>query len=142
FFICNNFSFWTGNGSTDSADYHPGDTVIIIGSGFQPEETVTLHVAHIEPEPNESTNPAHQPWETVADVDGNISSFWIVDEDALYETFLLTADGNTSLIHAKNVFRDGIKTWTGAGADSKWSNAANWSGGVPGVGDEAVFNSV
>src|SRR4029078_8626631 len=44
--------------------------------------------------------------------------------------------------HAKTVFTDAIKTWTGAGADSKWSNAANWSGGVPGVGDEAVFNSV
>src|SRR6266508_4793553 len=33
------------------------------------------------------------------------------------------------------------RTWTGAGATTNWSEAANWSGGVvPGAADVAVFD--
>jgi hypothetical protein len=32
-------------------------------------------------------------------------------------------------------------TWTGLGADTNWSTAANWSNGVPAAGDTVVFNS-
>jgi len=32
-----------------------------------------------------------------------------------------------------------VRTWTGAGADALWSNAANWDTGVPAPGDAVVF---
>lgn len=32
-------------------------------------------------------------------------------------------------------------TWTGLGLNNNWSNPANWSGGVPGAGDTAIFSS-
>lgn len=33
------------------------------------------------------------------------------------------------------------RTWTNGGGTGNWSDASNWSGGVPGSGDVAVFNS-
>ncbi len=33
------------------------------------------------------------------------------------------------------------KTWTGAAGNGLWSDPANWSGGVPGAGDDAVFSN-
>jgi hypothetical protein len=32
-------------------------------------------------------------------------------------------------------------TWTGLGPNNNWSTAANWSSGVPGTGDTAIFTS-
>ena len=31
------------------------------------------------------------------------------------------------------------RTWTGAGGDSNWNNAANWNGGLPGTADKAII---
>jgi len=33
-------------------------------------------------------------------------------------------------------------TWTGAGADAYWTNAANWAAGVPGAGDDILLPDV
>ena len=37
--------------TTDSADYQPGSTVTITGSGFDANETVTLQVLHTDSTP-------------------------------------------------------------------------------------------
>jgi hypothetical protein len=93
--------------STDKNDYPPGATVLITGSGFIPGETVTLQVTHVG-EGDNSTSAAHAPWDVVADVDGNINSTWLVpqDEDELGATLLLTADGQSSGLHATTTFTD------------------------------------
>src|SRR5690349_24858370 len=82
---------------TDQPDYPPGSTVIITGTGWQPGETVTLQVVHVDPTLDNS-DPAHQPWTVTADASGNVSSSWYVpaDLDELGATLLLTADGQSS----------------------------------------------
>src|SRR5215831_5455751 len=94
--------------STDQLDYPPGSTAIITGSGFQPGETVTLRVIHVGDDGDNATSPDHQPWTVTADSLGNISSSWYVpsDQDELGATLLLTADGQTSLLHAEETFTD------------------------------------
>jgi len=91
--------------TTDKLDYPIGATVVIGGSGWQPGETVTLQVTdNLSPtDPNEV---AHAPWDVVADADGNISSTWIVDEDADNLTLTLTAHGNSSGLDALTNFTD------------------------------------
>ncbi|MBI2730062.1 MAG: hypothetical protein HYX40_04815, partial [Sphingobacteriales bacterium] len=100
----------TATVSTDRLDYPPGDTAYITGSGFAPGEIVTLQVHHIDMGTvSLGTDPQyHQPWTTVADSLGNISTTWWVpnDGDALGATFLLTADGQTSLYYATWEFTD------------------------------------
>jgi hypothetical protein len=99
--------------TTDRLDYPPGDTVLINGTGWLAGETVTLKVIHVA-EGDNDLSPAHQPFTTVADLNGNISSFWIVppDEDEVGATLLLTADGQTSGLHAEVTFTDATKTDT------------------------------
>src|SRR5882724_10361854 len=94
--------------TTDRLDYPPGDTVIITGSGFTPGETVTLQVLHDPTGGDDSTSAAHQPFTIIADSLGNINSYWEVplDEDELGATLKLTADGQTSLLHAETTFTD------------------------------------
>src|SRR5881409_1740071 len=72
--------------TTDKADYAPGETVNITGSGFEPGETVELQVLHADGTP--STGADHQLWYVTdgsADdldgvVDGNIKTTWHVCE--------------------------------------------------------------
>ncbi|MDN3656661.1 hypothetical protein QWZ08_13535, partial [Ferruginibacter paludis] len=93
---------------TDLLDYPPGSTAIITGTGFQPGETVTLQVIHVGDDPLGTDAAYHQPFTTVADNSGNVSSSWDVptDGDALGATFLLTADGGSSGLHAEWTFTD------------------------------------
>ena len=94
--------------ATDKADYPPGGTVIITGTGFQPGEIVTLEVIHYEANGDNDTSPAHQPWTVTASVDGSVSTTWTVpfDEDELGATLKLTADGGSSGRHAEVEFTD------------------------------------
>ncbi|MCL1910348.1 MAG: hypothetical protein FWG05_05375, partial [Kiritimatiellaeota bacterium] len=39
-----------------------------------------------------------------------------------------------------NEIGGGVTVWTGLGDDNSWTNAANWSAGIPGAADTAVFN--
>jgi len=98
----------TATVSTDQLDYPPGSTVQISGAGFQPGETVTLQVTHVGATGDDLTSPAHQPWTVTADANGNITSTWYVpvDEDELDATLLLTADGQSSGLHAQTTFTD------------------------------------
>ena len=81
----------TATVATDRLDYPPGDTAIITGTGFQPGETVTLQVLHIDMGVDSlGTDPQyHQPFTTVADSNGNIYATWWVpnDGDALGATW-------------------------------------------------------
>jgi hypothetical protein len=105
---------------TDQADYAPGSTAIITGSGFTPGETVTLQVLHDPTGGDDATSPAHQPWTVIADASGNVSSSWVVplNEDELGATLKLTADGQSSGLHAEWIF-----------TDASFSYATNTSGG-------------
>src|SRR3954471_16618656 len=68
--------------TTDQADYPPGSTAIIAGSGFQSGEIVTLQVLHYPTCCDDATDPSHKPWTDTADADGNVSSTWLVPSDA------------------------------------------------------------
>ena len=89
--------------STDQADYPPGSTVIISGSGFQAGEPVTLQVLHYPTEGDDAISPDHQPWTVSADANGNVSSSWYIpdDQDEL---------GAISWFEGGEVFRSGC-TW-------------------------------
>lgn len=94
--------------ATDSADYHPGSTAIITGSGFQAGEDVVVLVEHYGGDALGTDPQYHQPWTVTADTEGNFTTSWLVpsDGDALGATFLLTADGQVSGIHAEAIFTD------------------------------------
>ncbi|MFV5697720.1 hypothetical protein ACM55H_05065, partial [Flavobacterium sp. ZT3R17] len=107
-----NAAFGQATVSTDLLDYPPGSTAIITGSGFKAGEAVTLLVEHVGEEPTGTDPQYHQPWTVVADSIGKIETSWYVptvaEGDALGATFLLTADGATSSLHAEWTFTDGV----------------------------------
>src|SRR5690349_2184134 len=91
---------------TDKRNYQPGETALIFGSGFWPNELITLQVVHVDDtaEPGEG----HEPWNVMADELGNFTSTWFVNpDDSAGTMFRLTAFGNTSSLAAEFVFTDG-----------------------------------
>jgi hypothetical protein len=147
FLIANLFFASTAFGqtiTTDLPDYQPGETVIITGTGFQPGETVTLLVEHVGDEPVGTDPQYHQPWDVVADIDGNIQATWNVpiDGDAHGAIFILTADGQTSpFLHAEVFFTDALFTWDGGDlVNDNWNDPDNWSpNSVPASTDDIVI---
>jgi uncharacterized Zn-binding protein involved in type VI secretion len=93
---------------TDLLDYPPGSTAIITGTGFQPGETVTLQVVHVDGDSLGTDEQYHQPFTTIADGSGNVSTAWWVpdDGDALGASFKLTANGQSSGLYAEWFFTD------------------------------------
>jgi hypothetical protein len=86
---------------TDAADYPPGSTVMITGSGWQPGETVTLTLLE---SPLIDTHPAMT---AVADGNGNIlNDKFSPDEHDVNIRFYLTAVGSQSGLQAQNTFTD------------------------------------
>jgi hypothetical protein len=96
----------TATVATDKQDYVPGATVYISGSGFQAGEVVTLRVVDLQDGDLNNTDPAHQPWNVGTDSAGNITATWVVDPDSLGHSLLLTADGQSSGLHAEASFTD------------------------------------
>ena len=96
---------------TDQLDYPPGSTAIITGTGWQPGETVTLQVLHEGDDGFGTDEQYHQPFTTIADASGNVSSTWWVpdDGDALGATLVLTAVGGSSGLTASWTFTDANK---------------------------------
>src|SRR6476661_2420011 len=70
---------------SDQADYPPGSTVTLTGTGFQAGETVKVQVVHDSIAGDNDTSAAHQPWTITADANGNFTTTWLVppDEDEL-----------------------------------------------------------
>lgn len=94
----------TANLVTDTTDYAPGDSVVIQGMGFWPNEIVTVDVENIY---NPGVADAEYPWNVAADESGAFETFWIVTTDAVDQTFRVTAIGQESLISASAIFTDG-----------------------------------
>jgi hypothetical protein len=96
---------------TDLLDYPPGSTAIITGTGWQPGETVTLQVLHQGDDGYGTDEQYHQPFTTIADANGNVSSSWWVpdDGDALGATFVLSAVGGSSGLNAEWTFTDNVR---------------------------------
>ena len=103
------------------ADYAPGSTVYITGTGFAPNESVTMRVIHVGDDLDNATSPDHQPWTITADAGGDITATWFVptDQDEVGATLLATADqAATDLhlaFHAEATFTDGNVRFTTAG---------------------------
>src|SRR6266511_3826987 len=91
--------------STDQADYPPGSTAYITGSGFLAGETVQCQVLHADGTP--STGADHDPWPVVADDAGGFQTTWhVCEDDCVGSTLELTATGQTSGLIAQTRFTD------------------------------------
>jgi hypothetical protein len=98
---------------TDKANYAPGETAVILGTGFESGETVELQVLHNDGTLN--TGGGHEPW-WVTDgsgsdldglLDGNIQTTWYVNPDESLNSFFdLTAIGLSSGLVASTTFTD------------------------------------
>src|SRR5207249_5399822 len=87
--------------ATDKADYHPGENVVITGSGWEPGETVVL-ILHEEPQ----LDPDLQ-LTAYADENGDFTNKdFSVDVFDLGVTFTLTATGDPSGPTAETTFTD------------------------------------
>ncbi|HMI31527.1 MAG TPA: HYR domain-containing protein, partial [Candidatus Limnocylindrales bacterium] len=88
---------------TDKADYYPGETAIVTGSGWTPGETVSLTF---------DESPAQHPpvvQSAVADASGDIRNEYLLDDTDLGVTYTLTAVGETSGLTAVATFTDSPK---------------------------------
>src|SRR5438034_2581327 len=94
--------------TTDKADYAPGSTVFITGTGFGANDLVTLQVLHADKSGDNDTSGAHASWNVAADGNGNFQAIWLVpaDEDELGATLQLTAVGSPSGLIATTTFTD------------------------------------
>ncbi len=82
--------------TTDREDYAPYTYVYFKGTGFQPGETVNMIV--VETNPNQ---PSFQPWDVVADANGNFQTSWYVfSSDFIGASFQATATGDSSQLSA------------------------------------------
>ncbi len=112
--------------TTDKADYPPGATVQITGTGFQPGEIVELQVLNLT-DPTD-IGPEHDPWEVTADSAGDFQTTWEVTADELGATLQLTARGQSSARTAQTVFTDATVTAaTGGSAISADTAGGSWT---------------
>ena len=97
-------TFWRIAGMrTDKADYQPGETVVITGRGFAPDEPVKVLVTHAD---GRTDGNGHEPFYATADGAGNVTATWFVNHDALGFKFLVSAKGETSGVGGSVTFWD------------------------------------
>ncbi len=105
---------------TDAIDYAPTTPVTITGGGFQPGETVTLHLQEIP------YIDSHSDMTAVVQADGTFTnSQFSPDEHDLDIRFYLTATGSTSGTTAQTTFTDAKNVtvaFAGTGSGSVSSN--------------------
>ena len=90
--------------SSDKGDYQPGDTAVITGFGFAPNEPVQLQVVHAN---GQTDGNGHQPFYATADTGGAIVTTWFVDpDDSVGSRFVVTAFGSTSSVTGTTSFWD------------------------------------
>src|SRR5439155_34312 len=91
--------------TTDQPDYHPGQTVTITGSGWEPGETVDM-ILHEDPPLDPDLELT-----SVADANGDFTNTdFIVDVFDIGVTFTLTATGLSSGQTAETTFTDAAGT--------------------------------
>ncbi len=67
--------------TSDLPDYPPGSLATFFGTGFAPNETVTLHVEHVNMMADDSASydsTEYVPWTVIADSMGDFTTTWIV----------------------------------------------------------------
>ncbi|WP_276501163.1 hypothetical protein, partial [Terrimonas pollutisoli] len=97
-------SFGQATVQTDKLDYYPGDYVIITGAGWTSGETVELHIVS-------DCGCTDEVLTAIADAGGNIhNNQFLITEDHLGASFVLTATGLSSGLTAQTTFTDG--SWT------------------------------
>src|SRR5687767_12023623 len=94
--------------TTDKPDYQPGETCILVGTGFAPGENVTMQVLHAGGAP--SVGAAHLPWTAAANAGGYVITTWLVSPECAGALLRATADGVTSSLHAEVLFTDATGT--------------------------------
>jgi hypothetical protein len=100
--------YGTGTVKTDKADYAPGQTVTITGTGWQPGETVHLNLHRDTGVPPDTQLTA------IADANGNIlNADYVCQEFDRGITLLLTATGETSGYTAQTSFTDAAASGDG-----------------------------
>src|SRR6266540_1266504 len=110
--------------TSDQADYAPGTTATLTGSGFQPGETVVVQVLHYDGTSDGGAE--HQPWEVTADENGNFTTTWhVCEDDCVGATLKATADGQTSGLHAETTFTDSLDWCLGVSQSSFCSGASS-----------------
>ena len=88
--------------TTDQEDYPPYSYVYFHGTGFQPGETVNMIVVELDP-----VQQSFEPWDVVADENGEIYSSWYVfSPDFIGATLRATATGESSQFTASATFTD------------------------------------
>src|SRR5437867_1551042 len=118
---------------TDKEDYRPGVRAIITGGGWAPGEAVTLVFVEVP-----QRHPA-QFLKLTADASGNLYyDQWAPERHDVGVRFYVTAAGSLSGSQAQMTFTDGDITWTG-NVSTDWSDASNWTGGVPGASDKPII---
>src|SRR5438093_1088580 len=118
---------------TDKDDYRPGVRAVITGGGWAPGEAVTMVFVEV---------PKRHPdqfLKLTADASGNLYyDQWAPERHDVGIRFYVTAAGYLSGSQAQMTFTDGDITWNG-NVSTDWSNASNWTGGVPGASDKAII---
>jgi len=88
------FITWEPALTTDAADYAPGTTATLTGTGFLPNEMVRVQVLHANYVDGEPIGEDHEPWEVQAGSDGSFVATWhVCEDDCVGETLRATADG-------------------------------------------------
>jgi len=64
--------------ATDKGDYQPGETAVITGRGFAPNEQVKLQVVHVD---GLEGGEGHEPFYELSDEAGNVTATWYVEPD-------------------------------------------------------------
>lgn len=90
---------------TDSVDYQPGSTAIFTGTGFLPNEQVSIKVTLIGNPPG--YGPAYDPFTVTANAQGSFNAYWYVDSQNLGRHLNVTATGITSNYYSIAFFTDG-----------------------------------
>src|SRR5439155_8906671 len=118
---------------TDKDDYRPGVRAVITGGGWAPGEAVTMVFVEV---------PQRHPdqfLKLTADASGNLYyDQWAPERHDGGVRFYVTAAGSLSGSQAQMTFTDGDITWNGT-VSTDWSDAGNWTGGVPGASDKAII---
>jgi uncharacterized repeat protein (TIGR01451 family) len=89
---------------TDKADYYPGETVLISGRGFAPNELIKLQVVHANGQIE--GGPGHDPFYATADAAGTVTASWFVNADAYGFQFRVIARGESSSVSGVATFWD------------------------------------
>jgi hypothetical protein len=97
---------------SDLPDYGPGEMAQLTGTGFFPNEQVTLQVLHANGTP--ATGEDHDPWTVTANNLGRFVTTWhVCEDDCINEMLVAFADGNASGQHAEVYFFDSHDCGTG-----------------------------